>query len=109
MSHFLLDLQEASQRTVVGLATDDLTGTSQSVGSSIDFAQGTLGSIGATIDPVAHSDCVVDEDDPGESADENPAPAENIGTGEGELGELSRGEDEFEIREVPRVRAEAVR
>ena len=107
VSHFLLDLQDASQRTVVGLATDDLSGTSQSVGSSIDFAQSALGSIGATIDPVTH--CGMEEDDPGESADENPAPAENIGTGEGELGELSRDEDEFEIREVPRARAEAVR
>ena len=107
VSHFLLDLQEASQRTVVGLATDDLSGTSQSVGSSIDFAQSALGSIGATIDPVA--DCGVEEDDPGQSADENRAPAENIGTGEGELGELSRDEDEFEIREVPQARAEEVR
>ena len=42
VSHFLLDLQEACQRTVVGLATDDLSGTSQSVGSSIDFAQSAL-------------------------------------------------------------------
>ena len=49
-SRFLLDLQEAHQRTVIGLATNDPFYTSQSLGGhSLNFAN-TLGSLGATID-----------------------------------------------------------
>ncbi|KAI1788580.1 hypothetical protein LXA43DRAFT_1063459 [Ganoderma leucocontextum] len=51
VSHFLLDLQEAHQRKVVGLASDDSLHISQSVDShSVNFAP-ALGSIGAILDP----------------------------------------------------------
>ena len=51
MSHFILDLQEVSQRTAVGLATNDALYTSQALSErSVNFAS-ALGSLGATINP----------------------------------------------------------
>lgn len=51
VSHFLLDLQECYQRTVIGLGTDDLPHSSQSFNvsdGSVHFAP-ALGSLGATL------------------------------------------------------------
>nr|VWO95371.1 Methyltransf_11 domain-containing protein [Ganoderma boninense] len=100
VSHFLLDLQDAFQRTIHGLATDDPSGLSQGIGSSVDFAN-ALGSVGATIDPAA--DQALEEEDhvDGQVPAEDILPNEN----ESEPGEHSRAgpdSDEFEIMEVPR-------
>ena len=51
VSHFLFDLQEAHQRTVVGLGTDDILHISQSItvsSRSVHVAP-ALGSLAATI------------------------------------------------------------
>ncbi|PIL26666.1 hypothetical protein GSI_11242 [Ganoderma sinense ZZ0214-1] len=94
VSHFLLDLQEAYQRSLAGLGTEDLSG-SQGGASSIEFA---LGSVGATTDPVADVDHDIEEED------NQAAVAEGIPRSEGEPGDQSRAEyeDGFEILEVPR-------
>ena len=66
VSHFLLDLQEAYQKTVVGLATDNPLHTSQSLSMrSVHFAQ-ALGSLSATVDPFNH---ILEEDDGGPDAE----------------------------------------
>nr|VWP01336.1 Zn(2)-C6 fungal-type domain-containing protein [Ganoderma boninense] len=66
VSHFLLDLQEAHQKIVVGLSTGDLSNISQNV-DSIQFNAGALGSVGATVglptDPVQEEE--EDEEDEG--------------------------------------------
>ena len=67
MSRFLLDLQEAHQRTIIGLASDDPLYTSRSLGPnnrSLNFAS-ALGSLGATIDPA-----LGDSEDNEDSADD---------------------------------------
>ena len=60
VSHFLLDLQAAYQKTVVGLATNNPLHTAQSLSMrSAHFAQ-ALGSLSATVDPF---DLILEEDD----------------------------------------------
>ncbi|KAI1791574.1 hypothetical protein LXA43DRAFT_1010837 [Ganoderma leucocontextum] len=99
VSHFLLDLQEAHHRTVVGLATDDPLHTSRSLSShSIVFAN-ALGSLGAMIGP---ADYGREEDLDDEDADVHVAATECIPPTEGEPTHESRIEDEFAITEVPR-------
>ena len=59
VSHFLLDLQEAHQRPIVGLAPNDLAHTSQSLSSGSVTFERALGSLSATLDP---TDCPGRED-----------------------------------------------
>ncbi|KAI1791584.1 hypothetical protein LXA43DRAFT_421874 [Ganoderma leucocontextum] len=98
VSHFLLDLQEAHQRTVAGMANNDLLDTSQSISSFPSFPD-ALGSTGATvIDPAA--DQGQEEDDGG--ADEHLAAVEGIHPREVEPIHESPIGDELAISEVPR-------
>ena len=66
VSHFLLDLQEAHQRVIVKLETNDPLHTSQGLNDhSVGFRKhGMLGSLGATIIPSEYRD-------PQEEGDEN--------------------------------------
>lgn len=100
VSHFLLDLQEAHQRKVVGLATGDPSHTSQSFSvRSLNFMP-ALGSLAATIEP-ADYDRVngnegVDEDGFGVQSEDfpmRPGVREYIDT---------HAEDRSAITEVPR-------
>ena len=53
VSHFLLDLQEAHQRIMAGVATDGSLDTSRILYSSLNVAD-ALGSIGAIVGPEAN-------------------------------------------------------
>ena len=62
MSHFLLDLQEAHQRTVVDLASNGLLRSLGDIDSnSVEF-EPVLGSLCATIDPAVWDAQDVDAD-----------------------------------------------
>ena len=116
VSHFLLDLQECHQRTVIGLGlatrTGDLPHTFSSSWSveasagSVQFARGSgaLGSLGATLGTDLDADCVWE----GEGEDEGPDGC--LGTSDRNPLHLHRRETirdswiegELEIMEVPR-------
>ncbi|KAI1791579.1 hypothetical protein LXA43DRAFT_421636 [Ganoderma leucocontextum] len=99
VSHFLLDLQEAHQRTVVRLNTNDPLHTSQSFNtSSVNFAN-ALGSLGANIDPAYYDQ---EEDDDSEGADDRLAATSGTPPNEGEPSQESRIEVEIAITEIPR-------
>ena len=115
MSHFLLDLQEAHQRRLAGLATDDYSNTSQNV-DSIQFAD-ALGSVGAFLDRGADSiqEGEGDGDGVNVGGDDHLVAAEGSRLDEGEpdsrscrqddleISQVLHVEDEFAITEVPRV------
>ncbi|KAM5530036.1 hypothetical protein V8D89_016298 [Ganoderma adspersum] len=102
VSHFLLDLQEAHQRTVIGLATGDAADASQDVGSSIRFAS-ALGSVGAIVGLAA--DHVQEGEGEGYDvfANDPSAAADDVRPDEGEALHEPRMEDALEVVEVPRV------
>ena len=86
VSHFLLDLQEAYQKTVVGLATNNPLHTSQSLSMrSAHFAQ-ALGSLSATVDPFSH---IPEEDDEGPDTEGTFLSNEDQDLGINELGGLA--------------------
>ncbi|KAI1798356.1 hypothetical protein LXA43DRAFT_25086 [Ganoderma leucocontextum] len=95
-SHFLLDLQEAYQRKVVGLATDDPLHTSQSLSiRSLNFAT-ALGSLSATLDPADYG-----QEDDYEGTDDGLAALQGFPLNEGGSSQDLRAEDECAIPEVP--------
>ncbi|KAI1793535.1 hypothetical protein LXA43DRAFT_220188 [Ganoderma leucocontextum] len=97
VSHFLLDLQEAYQRKVVGLGTDDPLHTSQSFSlRSMNFTP-ALGSLGATIDPAHYG-----REDEDEDIDARLGVPEDVPGYGGGSSRDARIEDEFAIMEVPR-------
>ncbi|KAM5542814.1 hypothetical protein V8D89_003775 [Ganoderma adspersum] len=99
VSHFLLDLQECHQRTVIGLATGDLPHTSQSFdvsSRSVHFAR-ALGSLQATLRTPDDYDLKGDEE-----GVEDWSGASNGGPRYGrEVIRDSRIEDELDVTEVP--------
>lgn len=84
VSRFLLDLQEAHQRTVVGgVTTNGSLNISRILQGSINLG-GAFGSIGAIVDPTA--DYVPEEDDgPGGAHDDRIVTEESIRPSEGEV------------------------
>ncbi|KAM5542817.1 hypothetical protein V8D89_003778 [Ganoderma adspersum] len=101
VSHFLLDLQEAYQRTVAGVATDGPLDTSRILHSSINLAN-ALGSIGAIVDPAANY--ILEEDDNPQGVHDGVchfATPESIRLDECEVVRELRTKDES-IAEVPR-------
>ena len=97
VSHFLLDLQEAHQRTVVGLATDDSFYTLQNHGAhSLNFVN-MLGSLGATIYSTN------DEDEERTDGCIAVSVFESVSLGNAYNSRRNaRAEDEFTATEVPR-------
>ncbi|KAM5542820.1 hypothetical protein V8D89_003781 [Ganoderma adspersum] len=121
VSHFLLDLQEAYQRTTT-VVTDNPSDISLDTSGSMQFAS-ALGSVAAISGLAADSYQVQEGEEEGEGArdgvggDENLTAGEGVHPDEGEVDhesqsedelaimEVLRIEDEFAITEVPRVRA----
>ena len=95
VSHFLLDLQEAHQRPIVGLGTNDNLQNSQSASDrSVRFAN-TFGSLGATIGPINYGR---DEDDEDALVDDYAAAPEDIRSiHEGSASPELRIKDEFAV------------
>ncbi|PIL33043.1 hypothetical protein GSI_04492 [Ganoderma sinense ZZ0214-1] len=117
VSHFLLDLQEAHQRTLAGMATGDLLSISQNMGpGSTRFKAGALGSLGATLgfltgqnqEEEGEGNDIGDDDYliPAESAcsDECEAIHELGSEGGSAITDVQSVEEaELDIMEVPRV------
>nr|VWP01338.1 Uncharacterized protein [Ganoderma boninense] len=98
VSHFLLDLQEAHQKTVKGLATIDDpsdSGASHNAEGSIQFAS-ALGSVGAIVGLAADLNQEGEGDDGGATGGLSEV-SETIGRDEGEPSSEPRIEDELEI------------
>ena len=99
VSHFLLDLQEACQRTVAALTGDYPSATSLSIGGSMTFAD-NLGPIGAIVGPAV--DHVQEE---GRVAmDSNSVTTEGINHTEGETINHSHIGGEFSTTGVLHIR-----
>ena len=82
VSHFLLDLQEAHQRTVAGIASNSSLNISRILHGSINLGD-ALGSLGAIVDPTA--DYILEEDDGPEGVDSDRiVTEEGIHPGDGE-------------------------
>ncbi|TBU21443.1 hypothetical protein BD311DRAFT_782917 [Dichomitus squalens] len=92
VSHFLLDLQEAYQRKVVCLASNDPLRSSNGVNLSSIACKPVLGSLGATIDPA-------DWESPDSYADGNNPPAEDPLPTEGSHAQCSLVEDRVSVAE----------
>ncbi|KAM5534763.1 hypothetical protein V8D89_011627 [Ganoderma adspersum] len=98
VSHFILDLQEVSQRTAVGLATHDALYTSQALSErSVNFAS-ALGSLGATINPGRDPEDACDDESPNGSL----TMSQFFGSDECDSSRHTKTDDEFAITEVPR-------
>ncbi|PIL27410.1 hypothetical protein GSI_10558 [Ganoderma sinense ZZ0214-1] len=98
VSHFILDLQEVSQRTAIGLASNDALYTSNGLSErSVHFAS-ALGSLGATIEPGRDLEDAFDEESPnGSSTMSQFSPSDGCGSSR-----HTKTDDGFAIMEIRR-------
>ena len=106
MSHFLLDLQEAHQKSVVGLGTGIPSNISQNV-DSIRFNESALGSVGATVGLPIY---MVQEEE-GErtvvASEDHPVEPEGVRPDEGETIHDSESRGQLVVTEVHPVEDES--